>query len=89
VAQLDFVAAEIGGCFVAAVVEAEGVVFFDSACGLGVEEFVVMLGGREEFDAGEVDAESVDGFESDGVVGGGVVVAFDPVSELAIEGIER
>ena len=88
VAQLDFVAAEVGGGFVAAVVEAEGVVFFHDPVGLGVEEFVVVFGGREEADAGEVNAEAVDGFESDGVVWCGVVIAFDPVGELSVEYFE-
>jgi hypothetical protein len=88
VAELDVAAAEVGGGFVAAALEAEGVVFFHGADGFGEEEFVVVFGGCEEFDAAEVDAEAVDGFEADGVVGGGVVVLFDPVGELAIEGVE-
>jgi len=88
VAELDFEAAEVGGCFVAAILEAECIVFFDGAAGLGVEEFVVVFGGGEEADARQVDAESVDGFESDGIVGGGVVLLFDPVGELAVEGFE-
>ena len=48
-----------------------------------------MFGGRQEADAGQVDAEAVDGLHADGVVRHGVVVVFDPVGELAVEGFER
>ena len=44
---------------------------------------------RQEADAGQVDAEAVDGLHADGVVRHGVVVVFDPVGELAVEGFER
>ena len=37
----------------------------------------------------EVDAEAIDGFQAEGVVLGGVVVVFDPVSELAVENVEE
>ena len=47
-----------------------------------------MFGGRQEADACQVDAEAVDGLHADGVVRGGVVVVFDPVGELAVEGFE-
>ena len=89
VADLDFLVAQIDGSFVASGGEAEGVVFFDLPGGLGVEEFVVVFGGREKAEASEVDAEAVDGLHADGVVFGSVVIAFDPVGELAIEGFER
>ena len=56
--------------------------------GLGVEEFVVVFGGGEEADASEVDAETVDGLHGDGVVRRSVVVVFDPVVELSVEGIQ-
>ena len=62
VADLDFPVAQIDGRFVAMAVEAEGVVFFDLPCCFGVEEFVVMFGGGEEADAGQIDAEAVDGW---------------------------
>ena len=89
VAKLDFLVAQIDGSFVAPGGETEGVVFFDLPGGLGVKEFVVVFGGRQEADARQVDAEAVDGFHADGVVFGGVVVVFDPVGELAVEGFER
>ena len=78
VAELDFLVAQIDGRFVASGGEAEGVVFFDLAGGLGVEELVVVFGGRQEADAGQVDAEAVDGLHADGVVLGGVVVVVRP-----------
>ena len=89
VAELDFLVAQVDGGFVAAALEAEGVVFFDLPRGLGVEEFVGVFGRGQEADAGQVDAEAVDGLHADGVVRHGVVLAFDPVAELAIEGFER
>ena len=68
VAELDLLVAQVDGGFVAAAGEAEGVVFFDLPGGLGVEEFVVVFGRRQEADAGQVDAEAVDGLHADGVV---------------------
>ena len=62
VAELDLLVAQVDGGFVAAAGEAEGVVFFDLSGGLGVEEFVVVFGGRQEADARKVEAEAVDGF---------------------------
>ena len=88
VAKLDLFVAQVDGGFVASAAEAEGVVFFDFPGGLGVEEFVVVFGGRQETDAGQVDAEAVDRFHAEGVVKRGVVVVFDPVGELAVEGFE-
>ncbi len=88
-AELNFLVAQVNGGFVASAGEAEGVVFFDFPDGLGVEEFVAVFGGGQEADAGQVDAEAVDGFHAEGVVGHGVVVVFDPVGELAVEGFER
>ena len=85
---MDFLVAEVGGGFVASDLEAKRVVAFDLPGGLGVEEFVVVLGGGQEAYAGEVDAEAIDGFHADGVVLGGVVVAFDPLGELAVEVFE-
>ncbi len=79
VAELNFLVAQVDRSFVAAAGEAKGVVFFDLAGGLGEEEFVVVFGGRQEADAGQVDAEAVDGLHADGVVEHGVVVVFDPV----------
>lgn len=86
VANVDFLIAEINGRFVASVGEAEGVVFFDFPCGFGVEEFVAMFGGRQEFDAIEIDAEAIDRFHVDGIVSGSIVILFDPLRELLIEG---
>ena len=43
VAELDLAAAEVGGGFVAAVVEAEGVVFFDGAFGVPVRIVVAFV----------------------------------------------
>ena len=63
--------------------------FLTFRVGLGVEEFVVVFGGRQEADAGQVDAEAVDRLHAEGVVFGGVVLLFDPVGELAVEGFER
>ena len=88
-AELDLFVAEVDGGFVASAGEAEGVVFFDLPLGLGEEEFVVVFGGRQEAEACEVDAEAVDRLHADGVVRHGVVVVFDPVGELAVEGFER
>ena len=88
VAELDLLVAQVDGGFVASAGEAEGVVFFDLPVGLGEEEFVVVFGRRQEADAGQVDAEAVDGLHADGVVRHGVVVVFDPVGELAVEGFE-
>jgi hypothetical protein len=88
VAELDLLVAEIDGGFVASSGEAEGVVFLDLAGGLGVEQFVVVFGRRQEADAGEVDAEAVEGFHADGVMLDRVVVVFTPVGELAVEGFE-
>ena len=87
-AELDGLVAEVDGGFVASAGEAEGVVFFDLSFGLGEEEFVVVFGGRQEADACEVDAEAIDRLHADGVVRHGVVVVFDPVGELAVEGFE-
>ena len=87
-AELDLLVAEVDGGFVASAGEAEGVVFFDLPVGLGVEEFVVVFGRRQEAEARQVDAEAVDRLHADGVVRQGVVVVFDPVSELAVEGFE-
>ncbi len=84
-----FLVAEIDGGFVASAGEAEGVVFFDLPVGLGVEEFVVVFGRGQEAEAREVNAEAVDRLHADGVVRHGVVVAFDPAGELAVEGFER
>jgi hypothetical protein len=89
VAELDLPVAEVNGGFIASAGEAESVVFFDLSGGLGVEEFVVVFGRCQEADAGKVDAEAVDGFHAEGVVRNGVVVVFDPVAELAVEGFER
>ena len=89
VAELDFLVAQVDGGFIASAGEAEGVVFFDLPGGLGVEEFVVVFGRRQEADAGQVDAEAVDGLHAEGVVRQGVVVVFDPVGELAVEGFQR
>jgi hypothetical protein len=86
VAELDLLVAQVDGGFVASCGGAEGVVFFDLAGGFGVEEFVVVLGRRQEADAGEIDAETVDGLHADGIVRQGVVVVFDPVGEVAVEG---
>ena len=86
---MDFFVAQIDGSFVASARETEGVVFFNLPGGLGVEEFVIVFGGGQEADASQIDAEAVDGFHAEGVVRGGVVVAFDPVGELAIEYFER
>ena len=88
VAELDRLVAQVDGGFVASAAEAEGVVFFDLPVGLGVEEFVVVFGRRQEVDAGEVDAEAVDGLHAEGVVRQGVVVVFDPEGELPIESFE-
>src|SRR5262249_20850271 len=52
------------------------------------EQLVVVLGGCQEADARQVQAEAINGLHADGVVGGGVVVLFDPVTELAVEGFE-
>ena len=87
-AELDFLVAEVDGSFVASAGEAEGVVFFDFTFRFGVEEFVVVFGGRQEAESSEVDAEAVDGLHAEGVVRRGVVVVFDPVSELLVEGLE-
>src|ERR1022692_4461408 len=89
VAELDLLARQVDRGFVASAGEAEGVVFFDLPGGLGVKEFVVVFGRRQEADASEVDAEAVDGFHADGVVFGGVVVVFNPVGELTVEDFER
>ena len=88
VAELDFLVAQVDGGFITLAQETEGVVFFDLADGLGIEEFVVGFGRRQEADAGQVDAEAVDGLHAQAVVLGGVVVAFDPVGELAVESFE-
>src|SRR5271155_5506865 len=88
-AKLNLLVAQIDGGFVATAQEAEGVVLFDLPGGLGVEEFVVVFRRRQEADAGQVDAEAVDGLHADGIVWQGIVIAFDPVGELAVEGIER
>ena len=82
--------AEVDGGFIASAGEAEGVVLFDLPVGLGIEELVVVVSGRrQEAETRQVDAEAVDRLHADGVVRDGVVVVFDPVSELAVEGFER
>ena len=82
VAKLDLLIAEIDGGFVASAREAEGVVFFDLAGGLGEEQLVVVFARREEADSRQVDAEAVERFHAEGVVRRGVIVVFHPVGEL-------
>ena len=89
VAELDFLVAQVDGGFVASARKLKVLSFLTFRVGLGVEEFVVVFGGRQEADARQVDAEAVDGLHADGVVWAGVVVVFDPVGELAVEGFER
>jgi hypothetical protein len=48
ITQLDLFATQVNRCFVAVSLEAKRVVFLDRARGLGVEQLVGVLGGREE-----------------------------------------
>src|SRR6056297_1019297 len=61
VADLDGLAAQVAGGFVADVAELEGVVGADAAGGLEEEEFGVEPALLEVADAAELEAEAVDG----------------------------
>ncbi|MFT5527166.1 MAG: hypothetical protein ACI9HK_005148 [Pirellulaceae bacterium] len=89
VSQLGLLAAHVDGRFVADSLKAEGVVLFDRASFLGIEQLVGILGGVEEADTGQVDAEAVDRLHAEGRVFSCVVVVFDPLSELFVELTER
>jgi len=85
VAKGDGLVAKVAGCFVAGVLELEGVVGANFAGGLEVEEFLVELAVVEVSDTAEVEAETVERTHAEGGVFAEVVGVFDPVGEVVVE----
>ena len=85
VADGDGFVAHVAGGFVAAGVEAEGVVDADFAGVLKHEEFGGIRVAGEIADAVQIKAEAVDGFHAEGGVDAVVIGGFEPFNEGGVE----
>ena len=88
-AHLHLLASEVDGSLEEEVFELEGVGFGDATILFQIEEFIVGRIGWQETNAFKIKAKPINGFHPEGTVGLRVVAGFQPIDELAIEGVQR